>query len=322
MVILASYAVMKGAYNLFFVSLMHQGHWYFPINIEITNVIVALAIARLWNVASTPVDRVELHPAFRARAVWLLRALAAATALGALSTWRAVLMMRSEEVARGMAAQTHGKVLIEAGIALLAAIALAVLAGPCTSMIERVVSRGPLPWSGVATALGGVFILLSGSAVVNQKADGHYCDVSYDFWRARHEIDSALAAAGASGRVFELDDGIMGYALQAPTMNALGLSVDRDAQRYFFADRCFDVAYERGFNVLSSVTYWSYLNEQRSGFVRPLTDAEIVEAIVGPGSLFSRPCDWRGFAFSVLRVMPVGGRSIYFLQFEPRMAAH
>ena len=319
MVVLAGYAVMKGAYNFFFVSPAHQGHWYFPISIEITNVILALAVARLLKAAAAAVGHgVELHPAFRARIVWLLRALAVATALAAGSTWRAVLAMRAEELASGVAAQTHGKALVAAGVALVAAMALAIFARPLAAVIERVVSGGSVPWSGLATVLGGVFIVLSGSAVVNQKADGHYSDLSYELWRARHEVDSALAAAGASGRVFEVDDGIMGYALEAPTMNALGLSVDREAQRYFAADRCFDVAYERGFDVLSSVTYWSYLDQQRPGFVPPVTDAEVVETILGPGSLFSRPCGSRGFAFSVLRVVPVGGRSIYFLQFKPR----
>ena len=43
---LLSYVLVKGSYNLLFVPIWNQGHWYFPLSILIVDVTLALAVAR------------------------------------------------------------------------------------------------------------------------------------------------------------------------------------------------------------------------------------------------------------------------------------
>ena len=43
---LLSYILAKGGYNLFFVPLMRQGHWYYAVSIIVLNTVAALAVAR------------------------------------------------------------------------------------------------------------------------------------------------------------------------------------------------------------------------------------------------------------------------------------
>ena len=311
-VLLAAYVVMKGGYNLVLVPLSAQGHWYFPLSIEITNVIVALAVARVWRASPAAARTLELDPAIRARATRFFRALGAA--LGAAAVLLLVAFAKHAHEAHGLAdPPTRRRLLVLAIAALVAGGGLVALAGRAAAALERTAARGrPVSFAPAAAVLAVLFVVVSGSAVVNQKIDGRAGDVSYDFWKARHDVDAALVAAGASGRVFEWDDGIMGYSLGAPTMNAVGLSVDRDAARAFATGRCFDVAYQRGFDVISSVTYWSYLDEQRRSFVPPRTDAEILAATPLPD------CGRDRFTFKVLLDARIGRRTMYFLEFAPK----
>jgi hypothetical protein len=309
-ILLASYVALKGAYNLLLVPLMSQGHWYFPVSIEVTNVIVALGVARLGEAVGAVVEtEIALSPSFRSRAIWFLRGTGAAAVLLAPLCGIAFLAKLAD------GAHSHWKLAAAAGLALVAGILLLTKARPAAEALERLAMNG-VGWRVAAAVGAAAFLVVSANAAVNQKVDGHYGDVSYDFWKARREVDAVLASAGADGHVFELDDGIMGYALSAPTMNAFGLSVDREAAESYRRGKCVDVALARGYDVLSSVTYWSYLSEQRAGFVKPETAADVTRALDGSDSYLAHPpCAGGGLAFSFLRSVPIGARYIYFVKF-------
>ncbi|HEX8791814.1 MAG TPA: hypothetical protein VF765_12760 [Polyangiaceae bacterium] len=226
---LATYVVLKAAYDFVLVPVAAQGHWYFPLAIVTTNVIVTTWIA----------ERVS-------------------------------------------PAAFHGR-------------------------LDR-----------IGAAVACLFAVVSGNAVVNQRVDGHYGDVAYTFWAARDRIDAEIAGMGASGHLYEYDDGILGFSLKDPTMSATGLAVDREASSQFRAGRCFDVAYERHFDVMSSVTYWSYLDEQQQGWDHPADEAGILRATLGPEAAWFTGCGAARFRFRLLGNIPLGRTEIHLVKFEPK----
>jgi len=194
---------------------------------------------------------------------------------------------------------------------------LALFSRRLAERLDRAAMAGqPVSANGVWSVAVVVFAVLSANAVVNQKRADSYRDLMYAFWAARDQVDSQLAKLAPGVGVLEDDDGIIGFALSSATMNATGLSMDREAIESFKRGRTLDIAYQRGFRVLSSLVYWSYLNPQRIDYVEPTTDEQIIESLVGPKG--DAPAGADRFDFKVLCAMRMMGRTIYFLEFKPK----
>jgi hypothetical protein len=304
LMMLAAYVLFKGAYNLLLVRIFAQGHWYFPLSIASVNILVAHTLSSLLSSRGAPRVGVQIGPKAAARAQRILPVAAALLAATAV-----LLILGKQLQARWLLV---GLVLL--GLAGIAFVARA----PLAKRLERAAAaRVSVPLTGFAAVSAFLFAIASANAAVNQKVDAHYADTAAAFWSARKDVDRAVAELPGEARIFELDDGIMGYALTRPSMNAMGLAIDREAHAAWKAGRPFDIAYERGFRVLSSVTYWSYLNQQRRGYARPSSDAKLLESLIGPETLVM-PAGAERFKFSLLRVVPVGNFEVYFVAFEPR----
>jgi hypothetical protein len=296
---LASYVLAKGAYNLCMVRLFDQGHWYFTVSAAATNLLLAWGVKGIL-LRSRVIPRRGLEP----RLALVLRvsgvlgfALLAAVAYGAP-------FERSLQSAAWCAA---------AGCGLIAA-----CGGRLAAFVEKsALARQALPLGPVGACAGFLFAFMSANTLVNQKSDRRYGDLMFAFWSARTQVDAALARLAPDSRVLELDDGIMGYSLARATMSGTGLSIDHEAYDAWKANRCLDVAYARGFRVISSVAYWGFLNELRRNYVAPTTEAEVIHSLVGSSSA-EAPVGAERFEFRLLYATEVGGHTLYFLEFKPK----
>jgi hypothetical protein len=319
---LAVYVVLKGAYNLVMVPLYAQGHWYYPLCILTTNVIVALGAVRALR-SVRMADFALLDKGLRRRVLLLVRgASVGAGVLGVLVLSRVLHHASGPGSSAAGGGQAMSLVVVAVG-ALACAAVLWTSAPRIVAALEARATRGEsLPLAPACGVLAMVFAVLSANAAVNQKQEERYVDLSYAFWLARKDVDAFVSKIGATGRIFEFDDGIMGYALDAPTMNAMGLAIDAAAYRAFREGKWLDVAYERGFNVMSSVTYWSYLIEQRSGFVRPESDADVLKSLVGSdaGDGGGSGDDGR-FHFELKGTLKIGRYALRFVEFRRSSSA-
>jgi hypothetical protein len=262
-------------------------------------------------------DFAVLDPGLRRRALLLLRG--AALAAGGLGI---LLLSRLVRHAAGGGVLAHAageapSLLVALGAFACAAVLWTSAVRIAVALEQRASRGGSLSLVAAGGVLAFVFAVLSANAAVNQKQEERYVDLSYAFWVARKNVDAFVSKIGATGRIFEFDDGIMGYALDAPTMNAMGLAIDAAAYRAFREGKWLDVAYDRGFNVMSSVTYWSYLNEQRPGFVRPEGESEVLASLVGSdvGGGTAQGDDER-FHFELKGTLKMGRYALRFVEFR------
>lgn len=298
---LAAFVVMKGVYNLVGVQLFAQGHWYFTLSIAITNLLLLFLVTRFVRI-----PRVSFAPDVRSRVRLACRVLGAAGFVLGL--------------ALAFSAYSTSRLLFALLCVTLPSLALGVFSERVAALCERPSGAG-FGW--LARVLGAVaavtFVIMSANATVNQKVHTHYGDVNFAFWKMRERIESDLARLAPNARLYEFDDGVMAYALNVPSMSGMGLAIDGEAYAECRQQRCLDVAHRRGFRLISSVAYWGYLNEQRLDFVRPKTEAEILETLVGASS-FHVPPGAERFDFSLLHSVDLGKHVLYFLEFQPKPA--
>jgi hypothetical protein len=73
------------------------------------------------------------------------------------------------------------------------------------------------------------------------------------YWETAPRVREKLG--GKVPKLVEMDDGIVAYSLHVPSVSASGYLLDAEAMRAWKARRLFDVAYHRGFHVISSFYY-------------------------------------------------------------------
>lgn len=78
---------------------------------------------------------------------------------------------------------------------------------------------------------------------------------TFEFFSQREEIAKALERRCPACGILAFDDGIVAYSLTTPTMNGIGLTLDLEALRAKRAGRLLDLAWQRGFRMLVSVSY-------------------------------------------------------------------
>ncbi len=215
---LCAYVILKGAYNLVFVRLWGQGHWYFPLSIMIVNLVIAFALGR-----------------------------------------------RLKGTSSG-----------SAGFA----------------------------WGAASLAV----VVLLGNALLTHKLLTRYNTVYYDFWVERAAIQQQLQAMDPNVRILEFDDGPISYALDIPTMNGFGYTLDQGALQAKASGQLLQLAYSRGFSVIGLLYYIPPLPPGAAD------DPEALRAIVQGAPTIGAE-DLTQWRFSVFYRDPRSGA--LFLKFEP-----
>jgi len=167
--------------------------------------------------------------------------------------------------------------------------------------IGRCVEAVPL-----ASAL--LVVLVSANAFVDLKQSGRHQSRNFEFWLERESTRHLLEKTCPGCGVLAFDDGIVAYSLEkTPTLNGLGLVLDREAQAAQESGRLLDVAWARGHRVLVSVNYAM----PREAYTSP---ALLRESLRGNRHLEGQDVDeWN---FEVAFRSPSTGVS--FVRFEPR----
>ncbi len=186
-------------------------------------------------------------------------------------------------------------------------IALTLIANPFTALIRS---------NPAVRALVGslaMFVLLGVGAHY-----AHFAEHSdkwlkyYRFWSDRNHIQTVLKEKDRDIRIAELDDGIIGYSLGIPTINAMN-AISLTAYRAREQGEFFDYCLSRNFNTIASLSY----NPLPRGVQRPEQIASIMKdhwSFVGQGA--------DRFRFElVYRHPPSGAVFIRFTPIEGREAA-
>ena len=124
------------------------------------------------------------------------------------------------------------------------------------SPMARVLTRWPeLGRVPLATALCVIYILVGATAFAELKQRGTMHLRSYSFWNERYAVQTLVDRRCQGCGILAFDDGIVSFSLESPTLNALGLTMDREASEAWRAGKLLDLAWERGHRLLVSVNY-------------------------------------------------------------------
>ena len=78
---------------------------------------------------------------------------------------------------------------------------------------------------------------------------------SYDFWADRVAIQEALDRIDPDAKLLELDDGIISFSIESPSIHAFGFAADKDSAMALRQGRMLAHAYERGYDIFASNGY-------------------------------------------------------------------
>jgi hypothetical protein len=124
---------------------------------------------------------------------------------------------------------------------------------PLSALAARFPALGRIPFASLA-ALG--LVLVSANAFVDMKAQGRHQSRSFEFWVERGATELQIEKVCPGCGLLAFDDGIVSYSLtETPTLNGLGLVLDRDANSAREKGKLLDVAWKRGHRLLVSVNY-------------------------------------------------------------------
>jgi len=216
--LLCLYAVLKGCYNIFGVPLWQQGHWYFPLNIMIFNLLAARLISN------------TIRNKFSAK-------------------W---------------------------GVAISLVVIL--------------------------------WIVLLANSFTNLKIISDYNMSYFSFWNNGKKLNEDLKTNIPSKGMIGFDDGIICYTLDLPVMSGLGYSLDKEAFQAFKQGLLLNIAYRRGFNLLSSFYYLTLPSHTR-------LSSELLKHKLA-SSFFLSGQDIENWRFSIAYQPPGSGWAI--IEFEPK----
>lgn len=108
------------------------------------------------------------------------------------------------------------------------------------------------PWIAAACF---VFLAVSGATFASIKGGSEAHRANYELWTHRKALDRALAERCPGCGLLAFDDGIFAYASAIPTLNGIGLMLDRQAFEAKRQGRLLPLAYERGHRLLVTLNY-------------------------------------------------------------------
>jgi hypothetical protein len=174
---------------------------------------------------------------------------------------------------------------------LLAAVVLArLLPRPSTPRVRALV-----------TLVLAIFLTVSASTWASMKAGRDDHVPMFALWEAREALEADLERACPGCGVLSFDDGIVAYALARPTMNGLGLELDREGVEARKQGRLLELAHRRGFDLITTLDY-------------PFAEeGPLRERLASWPQLAGQ--DLEGFAFELAHRDPASGA--VFIRFRP-----
>jgi hypothetical protein len=127
-----------------------------------------------------------------------------------------------------------------------------------TALADALRRRAPAPRPGrrgLAAAAAALAALLLANAQVDLKRSSAYHLASFRFFERRAELQRALDARCPGCGVVAFDDGITSFSLAAPVLSGVGLALDREGARARARGELLELAWQRGYRVLTSVDY-------------------------------------------------------------------
>jgi hypothetical protein len=109
---------------------------------------------------------------------------------------------------------------------------------------------------GAAISLAVIlWIVLLANSLTSLKIISNYNISYFNFWKAGKELNEDLKTKIRGEGIIGFDDGIICYTLNIPVMSGLGYSLDKEAFQALKQGLLLNIAYRRGFNLLSSLSY-------------------------------------------------------------------
>ena len=117
---------------------------------------------------------------------------------------------------------------------------------------EKIDKRRATAWA--LTCL--ITVIFAGNCLLADKVNLKYNARYFEYFVNRNALSAGLRSkCGDSVKVVGFDDGIDSYSIDVPVMSGLGFTLDLPAAKALKAGRLLDVAYDRGYRVLTSMNY-------------------------------------------------------------------
>jgi hypothetical protein len=236
---LCIYVFLKFLYNITFVSLWGQGHWYYPLSILISSLVLCIFISGRIDDRSKPLlfDTKNYH--FITKSIGL-----------ALVIVSVVLLL-----ATSIVKTTHTMLPVLVGSALY-------VLGIYNENATKKSAVGLLE----SLVLIIVSILISNSLVFSKIENG-YNEQYINIIEIRDTLSVSLKEKLSSKKVISYDDGIFAYAFGFQTLSGLGFALDKEAAAAKSSGNLLSIAHERGYKYLTSVNYMPEVEDQDDGML-------------------------------------------------------
>jgi hypothetical protein len=237
----AFYVLCKAGYNLIFVGIWHQGHWYYPISILIANIISAYALSQAFTGRSF-ILRVQLFSRF-SKSILVVTLISTAI-IAAVVTAKIALGQSQFPDFFGYSYLRLTYIILSFGVSLA-----------CFAFAYFFIKKSPLINIPVALILSVLIILVTANSMLNNKDKASYMERYELLFKSGSEISTVLLAKEPEIKLLSFDDGIVAYSLQLPTMSGLGFALDKEAFDAKAQGSLLKLAYDRGYRWITSLNY-------------------------------------------------------------------
>jgi hypothetical protein len=231
---LSIYILLKGGYSLIFVNLWHQGHWYYPVSILVSNIILIRLIHEY-----IILPNINIYFDLKNNKNKFIFKLTITITISFLILLYLYVPNLSLNYKNGIKNEYVNPLI---GICII------ILIGTLIGKIKRI-------FFPTSVLLIISIILMTANGFISQKSRYNYNELYESFWKRRIEITKDLLIIDPSIKLLSYDDGIDAYSLNIPVMNGLGFALDIEASKSKKLNKLLDLAKERGFNYISSLTY-------------------------------------------------------------------
>jgi hypothetical protein len=227
---LGIYIILKTCYNIIFVGIWNQGHWYYPISIVSANIMLARLLSPICSRDEDGSSHI-LCTSKRLRFLLIL----------GLSISLALLINHFFQETNKLSKVT---------LYLISIIFIA-----CSVVFFSIGNRKfvlTIP----TLLIGSIGIaMICGNSILSHKHTTGYNKIYENLFNERGVITSALLNISPNLRLLSFDDGIDAYSLGVPVMSGLGFTLDKAAFDSKKKGELLKVAYDRGFKWITSLIY-------------------------------------------------------------------
>jgi hypothetical protein len=285
------YIILKAFYNIIFVGIFHQGHWYYPISILVSNIIIARFLALVGS--KIVFEDLQIGLSSKAFKSWLIIFLSLSIAT-LLYIFFFVRLIKPQFFGSEYLSYRVFWILI-----FLSGVIFLVLALAFTIEKKFVL---PIPIILICTVF---IVFLSGNSILSNKERAGYNKPYENLFKHRLDVKSALLNIDQNLRLLSFDDGIEAYSLGLPTMSGLGFALDKQAFEAKKEGRLLQVAYDRGFKWLTTLIYMPE-------FIAQIGD-DVTQDIAS--AFWLSPADATKYRFTLIYVDTA--TSLKIISFEP-----